>query len=444
MGNFPLCASHEICICNRIDKKTNLENNELNDFVDTGNENISENYGNNINIIKDSKLNLINSTSKIQRAFRKYRENKLKQNKQSKQIKKKEYEQIKNSIIIGVSSSNNKVKKKKNNEIIIVNDTINKRRNSFQDASTIKRQHATILSFFTISSEEESNRTKTIKLLNTTNEEIYGYFLKKPNKSLKYHGEKDKNTHKKNGYGIVTWDDKSQLYGIFNDNKVYGFCKFINTQNKTIYKGEYIKNLPKGYGYYETLHYTRQGFFDKSKLNGIGLELWDDSTFYQGEYLENKKHGIGLYQWSDKTYYEGEWKNNQMTGYGMIYYSNGSLYSGEVYNGNMHGFGVFTWRNKHKYIGFFKNDLKNGFGVFIWQTKPLEAFVGFWEKGKQNGVGAKVNKGNFTYGIWVNGKKENWLKGEWEVKRCLTPEEVKYEKFLYKNELNTLIKNINV
>ena len=145
-----------------------------------------------------------------------------------------------------------------------------------------------------------------------------------------------------------------------------------------------------------------------------------------------------------KYYYEGEWKNNQMTGYGMIYYSNGSLYSGEVYNGNMHGFGVFTWRNKHKYIGFFKNDLKNGFGVFIWQTKPLEAFVGFWEKGKQNGVGAKVNKGNFTYGIWVNGKKENWLKGEWEVKRCLTPEEVKYEKFLYKNELNTLIKNINV
>ena len=113
MGNFPLCKSHEICICNTIEKKTNLENNELNDFVDTGNENISENYGKNINIIKDPKFNLINSTSKIQRAFRKYRENKLKQNKQSKQIKKKEYEQIKNSIISGVSSSNNKVKKKK-------------------------------------------------------------------------------------------------------------------------------------------------------------------------------------------------------------------------------------------------------------------------------------------------------------------------------------------
>ncbi len=444
MGNFPLCKSHEICICNTIEKKTNLENNELNDFADTGNENISDNYGKNLSITNDLKYNLLSNVSKIQRAFRKYKNNKLKKNELSKQTTEKVIE-LKNKSNINTITSSYTQRKKKKNHGILVNDTINKRRNSFQDASTIKRQHATVLSFFSISSsEEESNRTGNIKLLNNNNEEIYGYFIKKPNKSLKYHGEKDKTNHKKNGYGIVTWDDKSQLYGIFTDNKVFGFCKFINKQNKTIYKGEYIKNIPKGYGYYETLHYTRQGYFDKSNLNGIGIELWDDSTIYQGEYLDNKKHGIGLYQWPDKTYYEGEWKNNQMTGYGMIYYSNGSLYSGEVYNGNMHGFGVFTWKNKHKYIGFFKNDLKNGFGVFIWQTKPLEAFVGFWDKGKQNGVGAKVNKEIFTYGIWVNGKKENWLKGEWEVKRCLTPEEIKYEKFLYKNELNTLIKNINV
>ena len=276
MGNFPLCKSHEICICNTIEKKTNLENNELNDFADTGNENISDNYGKNLSITKDLKYNLLSNVSKIQRAFRKYKNNKLKKNELSKQTREKVLE-LKNKSNINTISSSYTKKKKKKNHGILVNDTINKRRNSFQDSSTIKRNHATVLSFFSISSsEEESNRTGNIKLLNNNNEEIYGYFIKKPNKSLKYHGEKDKTNHKKNGYGIVTWDDKSQLYGIFTDNKVFGFCKFINKQNKTIYKGEYIKNIPKGYGYYETLHYTRQGYFDKSNLNGIGIELWDD------------------------------------------------------------------------------------------------------------------------------------------------------------------------
>ena len=334
-------------------------------------------------------------------------------------------------------------KKNKNNQLILVKDTISNRRSSFQIEPPTKK-NTTLISFFSISSSDDELLTNNKIKLFDIKEEIYGYFLKKPNKSLKYHGEKDKINHKKNGYGIVTWDDKSQLFGIFTDNKVSGFCKFINKQNKTIYKGEYKNNIPKGYGYYETTHFLREGIWEKSYLNGLGYEIWDDKTFYKGEFLNNKKHGIGFYQWPDNTYYEGEFKDNQITGFGLIKYTNDSFYCGEVLNGNMNGFGIYSWKNKHKYIGFFKNDLKCGFGIFVWNMKPLEAFVGFWNKGKQNGVGAKVHNGVFTYGIWENGKKESWLKGEWEVKKCLTPEEAKFEKLLYKNELNAFIKSLSL
>ena len=483
MGNFPLCISNDLCPCNNNEKKMVIENNEINDFYETENEKPTDTYGKKISISKESKYFFHTQVTKIQRAFRKYLQRKTikKFSSTIKHSPPNENKKI-NESLLPLNTLNSNIQKKnsnnlniknnksmylnfqnvnsmyanispnfksiKNNKIVLADDIISKRRNSCQDSSTIKKQQSKILSFFSMSSEEEmnvkENNINIENLFKNKEEEIYGFFLKKSNKSLKYHGEKDKFSHKKNGYGIVTWDDKSKLNGIFKDNKVSGFCKFINKKNKTIYKGEYIKNIPKGYGRYETLHYIREGFWEKNNLNGIGYEIWDDKTFYKGEFLNNKKHGIGIYQWPDKTYYEGEWKNNKMNGYGIIYYTNESFYCGEVLNGNMHGFGLFSWKNKHKYIGYFKNDLKNGFGVFIWQMKPLECFVGFWNNGKQNGVGAKVHNGVFTYGIWENGKKDNWLKGEWEVKRCLTPEEMKFEKFLYKNELNALLKKLNL
>ncbi len=279
---------------------------------------------------------------------------------------------------------------------------------------------------------------------NDLSTEPKGYFLYKK-KNYDYIGNRD-SKGKKKGFGMIIWRDGSIIKSNFKNSKINGYGIFKDSQiNNGIFYGFYKDNIPNGYGYYIKENLKLEGDnWEKNNLNGIGYEIWDDKTFYKGEFLNNKKHGIGIYQWPDKTYYEGEWKNNKMNGYGMIYYTNESFYCGEVLNGNMHGFGLFSWKNKHKYIGYFKNDLKNGFGVFIWQMKPLECFVGFWNNGKQNGVGAKVHNGVFTYGIWENGKKDNWLKGEWEVKRCLTPEEMKFEKFLYKNELNALLKKLNL
>ena len=62
---------------------------------------------------------------------------------------------------------------------------------------------------------------------------------------------------------------------------------------------------------------------------GIGIEIWNDSSQYSGEYNNGKKEGIGTYIWTDQTMYQGEWKNNVLEGFGIYLYANGKKYLGE-------------------------------------------------------------------------------------------------------------------
>ena len=313
------------------------------------------------------------------------------------------------------------------------------------------RSHNSFSSFF--SSEKELTKLSPKKINSPQNilfhfvgveNDIFGYFLKKTNK--KFNIKIDSCNiidNKKNGFGIVTWEDNSKLYGEFKENKLYGICKFYNSQNNCIFKGEYENNIPYGYGIYEMMNGSYEGIWVRNNLIGIGIEIWNDQTFFQGEYSKSKRNGIGLYRWPDGTIYQGQWVNNQMQGYGTIIYSDDRIYSGEVYNGLMHGVGIFSWRNGYKYIGNYYKDLKSGFGTFIWSNKPLLAFVGFWQKGKQNGVGASINGSAVKYGFWKDGKNEFYLKGSWELRKYMKPSQYVYEKILARNAIN-YIKAINV
>ena len=312
--------------------------------------------------------------------------------------------------------------------------------------------HNLFSSFFSIS-ENDSLKKSPKKMPSPKNilfhyvgvdNDIFGYFLKKSNKKIKI--KIDINNivdHKKNGFGIVTWEDNSKLYGEFSENKLYGICKFYNSQNNCIFKGEYENNIPYGYGIYEMMNGSYEGIWVRNNLIGIGIEIWNDQTFFQGEYSKSKRNGIGLYRWPDGTIYQGQWVNNQMQGYGTIIYSDDRIYSGEVYNGLMHGVGIFSWRNGYKYIGNYYKDLKSGFGTFIWSNKPLLAYVGFWQKGKQNGVGASINGSAVKYGFWKDGKIDFYLKGSWELRKYMKPSQYVYEKILSRNAIN-YIKAINV
>jgi hypothetical protein len=270
-----------------------------------------------------------------------------------------------------------------------------------------------------------------------TNDEIYGMFLEKKNKRIKYIGKSNMITKKKNGFGIIIYDDDSQIFGVFSENRVNGSCKFINTRTNSTYGGRYKNNIPYGYGYYENKNGFKEGFWYKNFIIDIGIEFHSNSSYYQGEYKRNKYDGVGLFRFPDGTIYQGEFSDNQMNGYGIFLYED-RMYEGEVLNGMKNGLGIFTWKNGNKYIGFYESDLKNGFGMFLWTFKPLVAYIGFWSKGKPNGVGINLNGNNAKYSYFKNGKREILFKNEWEIKNHLNGKQNLYKKILLKNPFNTI------
>ena len=250
-----------------------------------------------------------------------------------------------------------------------------------------------------------------------------GYFFLKKNKYnhkgyLKYlsisetnEDSKKKTKAIKDGFGIITWDDNYKLYGIFTNNELNGYAKFTNPLKTTVYMGEYEKNKPKGYGYYENTNgYSIEGSnWIKNNINDLGIEIWKDGSFYKGEYKNNKKEGIGYFKWKDGTIYEGEFYDDQMNGFGIITYKNNNKFAGQFKNGLINGYGEFSWGNNKKYIGNYVNEIKEGFGIYVWDILIFEAYLGFWKNGKMNGLGVKIKGDVVKYGSWKDGKKEFWI-----------------------------------
>ena len=266
----------------------------------------------------------------------------------------------------------------------------------------------------------KEKRDKNESKINKNKDSIKGNFILKNEKVIRYQGGFIKKTKKKNGFGIVTWSDNSTLHGIYKSSTINGIARFYNNKYKSTFIGEYIDNTPKGYGVYRVKNLSLQGYWDCSNLNGIAIEVWEDGTYYQGEYENNKKNGIGLYRWPDGTIYQGEFKNGQMTGKGNILYSDDSVFSGEMLNGYMNGYGIFSWGNGALYMGYYLQDIKHGFGIYVWDSKMFICYIGFWEMGKQQGIGAKINGSKIKYCIWNKGKIATTLKGLYEIDRYLT------------------------
>ena len=222
----------------------------------------------------------------------------------------------------------------------------------------------------------------------------------------------------KEGFGIITWEDKTQIYSIFVNNKIDGISKYIDPINKITFEGEYFHNKPRGFGIYTSINGTKfQGNWKNNILNGIGIEINKDGTFYQGEFKNNKKHGLGLYRWNDGTIYRGEWENNEMTGFSVISYKDEKIYTGQVLKGLMNGYGEFSWKNGKKYFGFYKNNFKEGFGIYVYDLKPFLAYIGFWKEGKMDGIGIVIKGKKVKYGLWKKGERKQIFKGPWEFKK---------------------------
>ena len=235
------------------------------------------------------------------------------------------------------------------------------------------------------------------------NEKIYGLFIKK-SKNFKFIGTKKNN--QKEGLGLIIWKDKSVLKGKFTNNKINNIALFSNSNNTT-FKGYYINNKPLGFGIFHSKNEDLlcQGAWIDDKLNGIGIQLWNHSNFFYGEFNNNKKEGIGTVRFEDGTTYYGEFKNNKIDGYGIINYCNGNYYEGEFNDGIIHGYGEFNWINGKKFIGYYKYGEKNGFGIYINNFRNFNVIVGFWHNGRLNGPSIYFKDNKISYFLYRDGLK---------------------------------------
>ena len=316
-----------------------------------------------------------------------------------------------------------KISNQNQNYLRILSDFGEKRRSLFNNERGQKNNKLPFLS-----SNKDKKDKKEFKP-KKNHDEIKGNFNLKNEKVVKYQGGFMKKSKKKNGFSIVTWSDQSTLHGIYESGMINGICRFYNNKYKSTFTGEYINNVPKGFGVYKVKKLSLQGYWDSSNLNGIAIEVWEDGTYYQGEYENNKKDGIGLYRWPDGTIYQGEFSEGQMTGKGIILYSDDCVFSGEMLNGYMNGYGIFSWGNGSLYMGFYSQDIKHGFGIYIWDSKMFICYIGFWEMGKQQGIGAKINGNKIKYCIWNKGKIATTLKGLYEIDRYLVGDQRGYYHF---------------
>ena len=114
-------------------------------------------------------------------------------------------------------------------------------------------------------------------------------------------------------------------------------------------------------------------------------------------------------------------------------YANDSIYVGEFKESLMDGLGEFLWNDTEYYCGYYKEGNKNGFGIYVWDFEKLSCYIGFWENGRQHGVGMKIIDNEQKFGFYKDGRKNAHLNGAWEIKEYLKPEQVKYQKFLVMN-----------
>ena len=405
---------------------------------------------------------ILKNVLKIQRVYRKHKNKKSIKNKYPISIENNSIPSFRNNNINTGSLTKTSTKKlnvddntieeiktlpkeeEHNNKLINKEDTISNKQgeNRRSVTNTIQNiQYQSATSFFSHYSSVSNSVQNSLIIQNSYSphilnpKDINGNFTIKPRKGLKFKGTVSPKTHKKNGFGIVRWEDGSKFLAIFENNHAQGICRYHNTANKSVYIGTYENNTPKGYGIFQSQQsqVSYEGIWTQKELNGIGIEIWSDETYYQGEFLESTKNGVGLYRWPDGTIYQGEWKKNSMTGYGIILFNDDKAYAGEMLNGLMNGYGEFSWKNGNFYAGYYQNDKKSGFGIFIWSRKPLMAYIGFWSKGKQHGVGINVNVDEVTYCLYKEGKKNSQFQEYWEMAKFIRNDQLKYENILKKD-----------
>lgn len=206
--------------------------------------------------------------------------------------------------------------------------------------------------------------------------------------------------------------------------------KSITTSNTN--SGCISGDCNNGYGEYKTDTYTLKAIFKNGKANGYGLQTFEESGFYEGNFVNGLREGYGFYRWQNTgSAYTGQWKQGKQHGYGYYakdrkvteagYYQNGKLTTNlltqdfinnkkvNYCSGNCKdGFGMYFYSNGDIYFGFFSNSKRHHIGSYIWKSGNV--YIGEYYNGKANGLGDENYKPADTryFGSFTNGQRDGF------------------------------------
>lgn len=262
----------------------------------------------------------------------------------------------------------------------------------------------------------------------------------------------DEQSKWKNGYGSISYADKSAYTGTFEDNLPHGEGT-RKWENGDVYEGSFYEGRRHGAGKmtwdrvqqfphhpgwrylgnfandlfdghgelrYDTEGGHYSGFWQQGRREGLGKEVVTGTT-YQGSFLDDQRHGEGILTLADGTVIEGKFADGSCAdedgsikyadestyqggvagtdrhGEGHLEYANGDVFDGEFRHNERFGVGVMTYADESSYQGQWKHDLMEGNGIFA-DAKGV-AFEGKMLKGERHGKGTLTNPDGTVFAV---------------------------------------------
>ncbi len=96
------------------------------------------------------------------------------------------------------------------------------------------------------------------------------------------------------------------------DKSLLVYQPYLKLENGTVYSGQWD---PKS-----------------CNKEGHGVQIWQDGSKYEGQWVNGKANGKGRFILADGDIYEGDWMDDKAHGIGTYKYSDGAIYNGEWVN----------------------------------------------------------------------------------------------------------------
>lgn len=215
----------------------------------------------------------------------------------------------------------------------------------------------------------------------------------------------------KHGIGSYYWNNGTSWSGEWKKNKPFnGNGKYYASQNNIeyCYEGTIQNGFLIGKGkIYREGKIIAEGFFEKGRLNGQGINYRIDGKKCSGEFRSGRPwNAEGTYSLLNNTnaIFSGKWKDGKPDGIGEVeILSTGRRIKGEFKNGLN---GIVKWELED---GYYEGEIKEGAfdGNGKRHFKNGNRYEGSFSKGKYNGNGTLYLKQGTWSGEWKDGKRWN-------------------------------------